>query len=185
MTDQNSKGFKNINLLILEEYIFISDILTLMLKNFGIQNVHKTTTLLDAKQTCESTLQAGNDKAIDIAIIDLIPPNNYGFRFMEWVRTHKSPAIQYMPVIFTTNDARKKIIVNGRDTGANEILIKPFTAYNISRRLLTIINSPRPFIKSPTYNGPNRRRRNLPFDGPDRRILNQEDIEVKYEQHSA
>ena len=34
---------------------------------------------------------------------------------------------------------------------------------------VAIIEHPRPFVRTPTYFGPDRRRQNKPFEGPDRR----------------
>ena len=36
-------------------------------------------------------------------------------------------------------------------------------------RIRAVVERPRPFIRTETYHGPDRRRQNLPFNGPDRR----------------
>ncbi len=185
MASNDSFNFSEVNLLILEEYLFIADVLSLMLKNFGIRKIHKATSLLEAKTICEKAHAAGAAEIIDFAIVDLSPPNNHGFNFLKWLRQHPQSSIQYVPVIFTTNDSSERIIISGRDCGANEILIKPFTAYNISRRLLSIINNPRAFVKSENYSGPSRRRREKEFDTVERRLIKQEDIKVVYEENVA
>jgi two-component system chemotaxis response regulator CheY len=46
-----------------------------------------------------------------------------------------------------------------RDAGATEILAKPCTPKAIYARLAAIVERPRPFVKSPSYAGPDRRRR--------------------------
>ncbi len=181
----NFTHLRQINLIILEEYLFLSEVLSLMLKNFGLTTIHKATSLEEAKEICEMCAAKGPYHAIDFAIVDLVPPNNYGLHFLDWVRHHPSNTLQYIPVIFTTNDARKKIILNGRDHGANEILIKPFTAYNISKKLLSIINHPRNFIRSSSYCGPTRRRKIMAYEGTEKRLTKPEDIRVVYEENVA
>jgi len=130
MSDENFK-FGKINLLIFEEYSFVSDILSEMLKNFGIRKIHCAKNLTQAKMFCDNSFSDNNNEYIDFAIVDLVPPNHHGLEFMNWVRHNKISQMQYMPIIFTTNDTRENIIYNVRDTGANEILVKPYTAYNV------------------------------------------------------
>jgi DNA-binding response OmpR family regulator len=184
MTDKKDFYLGNINLLIYEEFLFISDILSTMLRAFNIQNIHRAANLLEAKNIFEQEKQKGEKYSIDFAIVDLAPPNNHGLELMHWLRHHNNKDIQYTPVIFTTNDAREKIIIDGRDSGVNEILVKPFTAYNVSKRIISIINNPRPFVQSHNFCGPNRRRRVEQHSGAERRLTKEEDIEVIYEDKS-
>ena len=181
MSDQKDFYFGSVNLLIYEEYFFISDVLKSMLKALGMQNIHRAHNLTEAKEICLREKERGEKYSIDFAIVDLAPPSNHGLEFMNWLRHNSEKSLQYIPVIFTTNDSREKIIITGRDSGVNEILVKPFTAYNISQRILSIINNPRPFIQAESFCGPNRRRRKDNFNGTDRRLTQTENIEVIYE----
>ena len=156
-----------------------------MLKNFGITSIQKASNLKQAQDICEKCDRQGSTKTIDFAIVDLVPHNKQGFEFLNWTRYHKSSNIQYLPIIFTTNDARERIILNGRDHGANEILIKPYTAQNISKRILSIINNPRNFVKSEHYYGPNRRRKLFDYNGIEKRVTKSEDIRVVYEEQDV
>lgn len=177
--------FSNINLLIYEEYSFLSDVLSKMLNAFGLSNIYKASSLMEAKRICEKTRTKDEKERIDFAIIDLAAPNNSGLKFMQWLRYHEDTTLQYVPVIFTTNDARQKIIIDSRDQGVNEILVKPYTAFNISRRLLSVINHPRMFVQAPNYAGPNRRRKDMDFKGTNRRETEESEVEVIYEKHDT
>jgi DNA-binding response OmpR family regulator len=156
-----------------------------MLNCFGIRKIHKATTLLEAQSICQKASQLGASECIDFAIVDLVPPNNHGLEFLKWTRHHEESKIKYMPVIFTTNDARQKIIMNGRDCGANEILVKPYTAYNVSNRLVTMINKPRAFVQCNSYSGPTRRRRIAEYEGAERRLTTDADVKIVYEQQNV
>jgi DNA-binding response OmpR family regulator len=184
MNNTKAANFGVLNLLIYEEYLFISDILSEMLKTLGMKNIHRAKNLIEAKNIFEEQADKGERSAIDFAIVDLSPPNNHGLELMNWIRHHRTQNIQYVPVIFTANDPREKIVFSGRDSGVNEILVKPFTAYNVSQRILSIINNPRAFIQSEGFCGPNRRRRSLDFNGLERRLTRREDIEIVYEAES-
>jgi hypothetical protein len=58
-----------------------------------------------------------------------------------------------------------------RDAGVTEFLAKPISAKGLYQRILNVVASPRPFIKTKTYFGPDRRRNtNNAYIGPERRV---------------
>jgi hypothetical protein len=57
-----------------------------------------------------------------------------------------------------------------RDAGVNEFLAKPVSVKAILTRLISVIEHPRPFVRTKTYFGPCRRRRvDDEYRGPERR----------------
>ena len=50
-------------------------------------------------------------------------------------------------------------IAEARDAGVNEILAKPVTVRGVLSRISEVIENPRPFVRTPDYFGPERRRR--------------------------
>jgi DNA-binding response OmpR family regulator len=57
-----------------------------------------------------------------------------------------------------------------RDAGVNEFLAKPVTPQSLISRITEIIERPRAFVKTESYAGPDRRRRQTGnFFGPGRR----------------
>jgi DNA-binding response OmpR family regulator len=60
-------------------------------------------------------------------------------------------------------------VLQARDAGVTEFMAKPVSVKALCARINAIIDSPRPFIRASGYFGPDRRRRALPFNGPDRR----------------
>lgn len=177
--------FDKLNILIFEEYFLLSDALSKMLEILGMGRIYKATTRSDAQNTLYRGFKGSHISHFDFAIIDLAPPNNHGLDLLQWLRNHENKDLRYLPVILTTNDTREKVVLTGRDFGAHEILVKPYSAHNVSRRILTLINKPRPFIQSPDYKGPDRRRRAETFEGKDRRKLSINDIEIIDERLSA
>ncbi|MGY4503815.1 hypothetical protein ACVWYH_007772 [Bradyrhizobium sp. GM24.11] len=58
-----------------------------------------------------------------------------------------------------------------RCAGVTEFLAKPISAKGLYQRILNVVASPRPFIKTKTYFGPDRRRNtNSAYMGPERRV---------------
>src|SRR6202012_53439 len=57
-----------------------------------------------------------------------------------------------------------------RDGGVTEFLAKPISAKGLYQRILNVVANPRPFIKTKTYFGPDRRRNTAnAYSGPERR----------------
>lgn len=114
-------------------------------------------------------LQVMRDYPIDIVICDINMRPMDGREFTAYIRRGSGSPDPHVPIIVCTGHAEIGHICAARDAGANEILRKPITINSIYERIRAIIERPRPFIRSKDYYGPDRRRRDEPFDGPDRR----------------
>jgi CheY-like chemotaxis protein len=105
----------------------------------------------------------------DLALCDLNMAPMNGKMFTRYIRTAPDSPDPYLPIIVCTGHTELGHVADARDCGANEILSKPVTAASLYSRLHAVVESPRPFIISPDFVGPDRRRRNLPYTGPERR----------------
>lgn len=76
---------------------------------------------------------------------------------------------RHVPVLMTFTAAEKARIVAARDAGVTEFLKKPLSANVIGLRVVQALENPRPFVEAPKYVGPDRRRRAVGINGPDRR----------------
>jgi DNA-binding response OmpR family regulator len=66
-----------------------------------------------------------------------------------------------------TGHSEKKRVIAARDAGVTEFLAKPISAKGLYQRILNVVANPRPFIKTKTYFGPDRRRNtNPPISAP-------------------
>jgi CheY-like chemotaxis protein len=106
---------------------------------------------------------------IDMVICDINMKPMTGIEFTKFIRTSPNSPDVFLPIIICTGYADLVHVQSARDAGATEILRKPISSQTIYSRLQTVIESPRAFISSPGYAGPDRRRRDIPFDGPNRR----------------
>jgi DNA-binding response OmpR family regulator len=69
-----------------------------------------------------------------------------------------------------TAHSEKARVEAARDAGATEFCTKPVTAAEMFRKVAAVIDHPRHFVRSETYFGPDRRRREDPnFQGSERR----------------
>jgi len=54
--------------------------------------------------------------------------------------------------------------------------VKPISAEKMAARILAMIDNPRPFVKTATFFGPDRRRKIVPWRQEERRLMNTEQV---------
>jgi two-component system, chemotaxis family, chemotaxis protein CheY len=115
----------------------------------------------------------------DFVLSDLTMQPVNGVEFTRMVRTRKDSPNPFVPIIMVTGQTDLSSVHAARDAGVTEFIAKPITTQNLTARITTILERPRPFVRSDTFVGPDRRRRRSEdHDGPWRR---QGDTEAKNE----
>jgi len=89
--------------------------------------------------------------------------------FVRSVRASESDRQSEMRLIMITGNSNTRRVIDARNAGVDEFLVKPISLRALHGRLLTLVDNPRMFVRTPTYTGPDRRRHNRPFAGRDRR----------------
>lgn len=106
----------------------------------------------------------------DLIITDWEMPGGSGIDLLRRVRTDAESPDQFLPVVVLSGYAYRESISEARDAGATDFLVKPVSAKRVVSRITGLIENPRPFIKTPDFFGPDRRRRADPdYDGPNNR----------------
>jgi two-component system, chemotaxis family, chemotaxis protein CheY len=59
-----------------------------------------------------------------------------------------------IPIIMVTSHTEMSRVLEARDAGIHEYLVKPITGRSVLARLAEVINRPRPFIRTDAYIGP-------------------------------
>ena len=95
----------------------------------------------------------------DLVITDWHMPNVDGLEFCHWIRRNKHSVNRRVPIILMTGFSERERIGKARDSGVTEVLVKPFTAKDLARRIMYVIDVPRDFIEAMEFLGPDRRRR--------------------------
>ena len=110
------------------------------------------------------------------------PPNN-GASFVKYIRSGRGKSDKFVPIIMLTGPVNPDVVMHARDSGVNEILMKPIDSANLCKRIINIVDKPRPFVTCENYYGPCRRRKQvaLKADQEERRIMTIEII--KFQQY--
>ncbi len=109
-----------------------------------------------------------------------------GIDLTDLIRTSKKSPNPYTPIIMISAYSDESRVQKARDHGVTEFLAKPFTVERLLERLQKVIENPRPFVKTDTYFGPDRRRKDDPlYDGPERRKTELQKVDVSVRDLSA
>jgi CheY-like chemotaxis protein len=134
-----------------------------MLRGLGVKQVLEAS---DPQQAL-ARLRAGG---VDIVVLDYQLGEHDGVEFLRRLRMEPDSPAPFIPVIMLTAHSARARVQAARDAGANEFCAKPVTAAELLRKVIAVIDHPRPFVRTATYFGPDRRRRDDPkYDGPERR----------------
>jgi two-component system chemotaxis response regulator CheY len=153
------QGLAELRILLVDDNAHMRAIVAAILKSADVVHVREAS---DGGQA----LRALKDWPADIAIVDLQMAPMDGLEFTRRLRKPDSPN-PFLPIIMMTGYAEQAKVIEARDAGVNEFLVKPITAKGVLDRMNAAVFKPRDFVQSERYFGPTRRRAARP--GPRRR----------------
>jgi CheY-like chemotaxis protein len=160
--------------LIIEDNTHMRTLLRSLLHALGIKQVYEAA-------DGNSAYVELREKRPDFVLTDLSMKPVDGIEFTKMVRTGKDSPNPYVPIVMVTGHTERHRVEAARDAGITEFLAKPITAQNLFLRVAELVQRPRPFVRSETYFGPDRRRRKTAdYPGPFRRRDDfKDDLEIK------
>ena len=172
----------NFRILIVDDFQFMGSLLSGMLKEIGIGSTIVVETAKDAQKAINfAAKEHSSSTHIDLALIDWLMPETNGTELIRWIRNKEEEHISFMPIILLSAYTSRKVVEAARDNGANDAMVKPISAESLVSRIVHIINHNRPFVKTDTFFGPDRRRKEIQFAGKNRRKMNPSFVEVNHE----
>ncbi len=99
------------------------------------------------------------NKNPDIVLTDWHMLPESGIDLAKKIRTHSRSPNKMVPIIMMTGYSAMPRVSEARDFGVTEFLVKPFSAADLSQRIVYTIQKPRDFVDASLYFGPDRRRR--------------------------
>lgn len=155
--------FNRLRFLVIDDNAHMRRIVRTLLHGFGAREVYEA-------EDGAGGLEAFTHYMPDIVITDWSMPIFDGLELTSMIRQPGANANPYVAIIMLTGHSEKKRVLESRDAGVTEFLAKPISAKALYQRILNVVVNPRPFIKTKTFFGPDRRRNHgSSYVGPERR----------------
>ena len=160
---QKKIDFDQMSFLIVDDNSHMRRLVRSLLHGFGSRQVFEA-------EDGAGGLEAVETYGPDIMITDWAMPIFDGLELVQMIRNPDSCRNAYIPIIMLTGHAEKQRVIQARDMGVTEFLAKPISAKALYDRIYNIVMNPRPFIRSRSFFGPDRRRFINPnYTGEERR----------------
>lgn len=144
-------ALQSLSILLVDDNQHMRAITSAILQSAGIRKIREVSDGALA-------LEALREQAIDLAIVDFNMFPIDGVEFTRLVRNSPDSANPYLPIIMMTGHSEKHRVMEARDAGVTEFVVKPITAKAIFDRIQNVIVRPRAYVKTDGYFGPDRRR---------------------------
>ncbi len=161
--------FGKLTILVVDDSRLMRSLIEAILNSYGCTNV-----VLAGSVSKALRLLYGRD--IDLAIVDWFMEPRDGLHFVRCVRAGTDGPNPYLPIIMLTGHSEGHRVRQARDAGVNYFLTKPVTGESVYRRLVSLVEDTRPFIKTASFLGPDRRRTDL---GPPEGVMERRHTQVQ------
>ena len=155
--------FDRLKILVVDDNQHMRKLVVAILQAFGTRQIHEAA---DAQAAWTLLF----DHNPDVVLLDWQMPGLSGLDFVKMVRSDPHTPNPFVPIIMVTGHTHIDHVRLARDAGVNEFLAKPVSVKSVLSRLIAVIECPRPFVRTSSYFGPCRRRRQSDeYKGPERR----------------
>ncbi len=118
-----------------------------VLKAFGVGDIQ---TANDG----QAAYQALRSYAADIVIADWVMKPMNGLEFLQKVRNEPDSPNPFVPMIMLTGYTDIDRVMACRNAGVTSYLAKPITPETLYKRIVSVIEDKRPFVRTDNYFGP-------------------------------
>jgi len=94
----------------------------------------------------------------DLLFIDADAPDPEGLKFVQGLRHAQAPHNPFIGIIATTWQPTQPLLLRFNATGADDMMVKPFSTKQVQDRLINLIEARKSFVVTADYIGPDRRR---------------------------
>ncbi len=152
-----------LSILVLEKHLLICKLLTKVFNEFGVATVSST-------PVPEIAFEIFMTNPVDIVICDWTHDLD-GMAFLQRLRQEQESQNPFIPVIVCTANTEMGHVSTARNLGMTNYLSKPVSAKMIYLAICAVIEDQRPFIRTGSFFGPQRRHRRIDsYTGVERRI---------------
>lgn len=143
-------SFEELLVLLVDDNVRMRRLMRTIMQGLGAANI------LEADGG-EEALRLLRTVPVDIVICDMIMAPMDGVTFVGRVRNDAESPNRFLPIIMASAYSEPDRVIAARDAGVNEFLAKPLSVSGVYRRVMSVIERPRPFVRAAGYFGPARR----------------------------
>jgi CheY-like chemotaxis protein len=153
-----------LRILVVDDNRHAAEIVKSILGSVGAQDIRYAT-------TAHAAFELMQREMFDLIVVDQnLGKGDEGIQLVRRIRKDPASPSPYIAILMLTGYTEQRRVTAARDAGVTDFLSKPFTVAGLLRRIEALIFQPRPFVRSPDYFGPDRRRRADPdYRGVERR----------------
>jgi two-component system, chemotaxis family, chemotaxis protein CheY len=155
--------YQRLRFLVVDDNTYMRRIVKTLLHGFGAREVFEA-------EDGAAALDAFASHYPDIVFTDWEMPLINGIDMTKLMRCSDNSVNPFVPIIMVTVHSERHRVLEARDAGVTEFLVKPLSAFALHQRIVSVVAHPRPFIRTATFFGPDRRRtKAAEYTGPERR----------------
>lgn len=156
-------NFEKVTVLVCDDNRQIRSMVKNCLMMFGIRKIEQAA---DADEGFQKVVEFKPD----LVITDWNMPPTSGLELVRRIRHGDRSPDPYVPIIMLTGHTELARVKTARDNGVSSFLAKPMSAGSLYKRIVSLIEDHRSFIRSGNFFGPDRRHNEgAPFGGAERR----------------
>lgn len=159
-SEEGRYNLERLSVLVIDDSQFMRNLIESIMRALRVGNVYQSADAADG------FTQLGH-KSIDLVLVDWMMEPLDGLDFARLVRTGSDSPNPYIPLIMVTGHTEAKRVKGARDVGVNEFLAKPLSAKELYQKVISVIDNPRPFVRTKSFFGPDRRRKDI---GPPKKV---------------
>jgi CheY-like chemotaxis protein len=154
--------FERVKVLVVDDNPHMRALVSALLKALDIRTVYEAA-------GADAAWDVLKHNPCDLVLLDWVMSGASGLELAQHIRTAEDSPNPFIPIVMLTGHTNREYVRQARDAGVNDFLAKPVSAKAILSRLLSVIENPRPFVRTKMYFGPCRRRHREAYEGPERR----------------
>jgi len=147
---ESGYNFEGLRVLVCDDSRQIRSLINSFLMGFGIKTLEEAS---DADQAFDRMVEFDPD----LIITDWNMPPTDGLEFVKKIRISEDSPNPYVPIIMLTGFTELYRVKQARDAGISAFLAKPVSAQALYKRLTSVVDDQRPFVRNDLYFGPCRR----------------------------
>jgi two-component system, chemotaxis family, chemotaxis protein CheY len=153
----------DLKVLIIEDNLHFRTFLKSLLQALGVNQVREA-------RDGQEAMDILKEFPADLATLDQKMAGVSGLEFVAMVRDEATSPAPFLPIIMMTGNTDAELLKLASDAGVNDFVTKPVSAMSFLARIQSVLENKRPFVRSSTYFGPDRRLNYVVYEGDEKRI---------------